>query len=295
MKGNARRIRRVAAAGCGLLGLLLISGLGCGVAGADGDAPGRAALGAGAESWIRARLVADAAAAPDAPDAAPPGMLSAEVLGTGFAREVPERPVSRSVATSRLKAMGASMVLPGWGQLLTGHRDRARLFLTAEAMILISYVAFNVQGEVRKNGYIDYAEQFAGAGNVDDRPDWYYRNLADYNSSDEYLDDVERIARAMYGNDLERRREYVEKNSAGPDEAWEWESTADRLEYRSQRKASRNAFRSATHVLGIALLNRLVSAVDAAISASRGNRDRALYYQPTPDGGGYLCMRWMLD
>ncbi|MBD3237706.1 MAG: hypothetical protein GF330_13465 [Candidatus Eisenbacteria bacterium] len=295
MEASVDRIPRQAGLLLGLLGLIATLGVESATA-APGEtaAPTRGARG----SWLRAHLVATP------PGGESGGSLTPMLHGATLSSQAPRGAVgagrsaaraSRPVPPSRLKAIGASLLLPGWGQLLTGHRDRARIYLSAEAAILIGYVAFTVQGAVRKNSYIEYAERFGGLTDADDRPDWYYRNLGEYDSSGDYVDDIERTARAIYGNDLAQRQAYVDANAPRPDEEWAWRSTDDRLEYRARRKASRNSYRSATHTLGVALLNRLISAVDAAISASRSQRDHALYYQPTPDGGGYLCMRWMFD
>jgi hypothetical protein len=202
---------------------------------------------------------------------------------------------SKTGGPSRLKAIGASLLLPGLGQLVTGHPGRAKAFFVTEGAILITFITLTVQGNVRRDGYIGYAETFAGVSDIDGKPDWYYSNLAEYRHSDDYVDAIQRTARAMFGNDLEKRQEYVEQNRPGSDEVWEWRSEADRQEFRSKRKASRNAFRSANHMLGAALLNRLLSAVDAAILSSRGSDNRTVYYEPQPDGPGYLCVRWALD
>lgn len=216
---------------------------------------------------------------------------NAGAAGSPAAKDHEAEPVRHN----RLKAIGASLLLPGLGQLTTGHKDHARAFFAAEAAIVIAYTAFTVQGNVHQNDYIDYAGRFAGVSDAEGRPDWYYHNLGQYNSSDDYIDEIERTARAMYGNDLEARAEYVERNRPGPDETWQWRSEADRLEYHAKRKSSRNAFRSASHTLGVALLNRLVSAVDAAILAGKSDNRHAFYYAPDPDGSGYLCVSWTLD
>jgi hypothetical protein len=214
----------------------------------------------------------------------PTGLRAAQV-GTGGQDR-------RSI--SRVKAMGASLLLPGLGQMLAGHPGRARLFMTAEAGILTSYVVFRVQGRVRKERYIEYAELFAGNDDVGGRQDWYYRNLGQYHSSEDYVDEIARSARAMYRDDIQQRDAYVAEHRPGPDEEWEWASEAHRLEYREMRKASRNALRHADLMIGIALLNRVLSAVDAAILMRTGAKNRGLYASGGADGTGYLGLAWEL-
>lgn len=202
------------------------------------------------------------------------------------------QPVKR---LSRVRSVGASLLLPGLGQRANGHMGRARAYLTAEAAIWVGVLASEIQGHIRKNRYIDYAESFAGVEDAGDRPDWFYRNLGNYASYDAYRDDIARSARAIYGDDLEAREAYVAENLRGVP-AWEWQSRAHRLEFRERRKDSRNAYRRAGLFIGAALLNRLVSAVDAAwISGRKGPREeadaRAVFYLPGEDGG-YVCVRW---
>ncbi len=215
--------------------------------------------------------------------------FSDDHTGTGAGR------ASRSI--SPIKAIGASLILPGWGQMLTGHRDRGKLFMVAEAAIAISFVAFRVQGEVRQNRYVDYAELFASVADADGRPDGYYRNLGRYTSSAEYEDELMREARARFGDDIAQREVYVAERMPAPDQAWEWRSQAHRDSYLEMRKDSRNSFRRSDQALGLALLNRVLSAVDAARSARRGegSAGRALYVRPGPDGTSYVGLSWPLD
>ncbi|MFH1145055.1 MAG: hypothetical protein V1774_10975 [Candidatus Eisenbacteria bacterium] len=198
---------------------------------------------------------------------------------------------------SRVKSVGASLLLPGLGQLADGHPGRARVYLMAEASILVGFLASEIQGRVQKERYIDYAETFGGVPAGADQPDWFYRNLGNYASYADYRDEIERGARAIYGDDLAGREAYVLENLRGVPE-WQWQSQTHRLEFRDRRKASRNAYRRASLFVGGAILNRLISAIDAAWLAGRGQRKgnaggSGLFYQPGQEGG-YVCLRWAL-
>jgi len=196
---------------------------------------------------------------------------------------------------SRLRAVGASLLLPGLGQIATGHPGRARAYLMAEAGSWIGFLASEIQGYVRKQGYVDYAEAFAGVADADGQEDWFFRNLGSYASYEDYRDDIARTARAIYGDDLAAREAYVVESLRGVP-TWEWSSRAHRLEFHERRKASRDAYRRASLFIGGALLNRLVSALDAAWTTGRGQRGErrpahALFFQPGEEGG-YVCLRW---
>jgi len=196
---------------------------------------------------------------------------------------------------SRLKALAASLLLPGLGQRLTGHPTRARVFFAAEGAILIGFVTSEVQGATLKRSYVEYADRFAGVADAEGKPDWFYRNLGRFTSSEEYLDEIAITARGLYGDDLAQREAYIARNAPGPDELWRWRSEADRQEYRDRRQASRNALRHADLFLGAALLNRVLSAVDAVRLARSAEPRHAFFYRPGEDGSGYLCVQWTLD
>jgi hypothetical protein len=196
---------------------------------------------------------------------------------------------------SRLKALGASWLLPGLGHRMIGREGRARFFTMVETGVLLGVAVSEAQGYVRKRGYVDYAESFAGVADAAGKPDWYYRNLGQYRSSDDYVDDIARTARALYGDDLAARDAYVEQNRPGPGETWRWDSNADRREFRERRKASRNAYRRASLFIGGALLNRLLSSLDAARLAGKPKLHAALEWLPGETGESRFGMVWTLD
>jgi hypothetical protein len=204
----------------------------------------------------------------------------------------PPRPVDRA---SRLKALGASWLMPGLGHRTIGRDGRARFFMMMEAAVLLGVTVSETQGYVRKRGYVGYAESFAGVTEATGKPDWYYRNLGQYRSSDDYVDDIARTARALYGDDLAAREAYIAQNRPGRGETWRWASDADRREYRERRKASRNAYRRASLFVGGALLNRLLSSLDAARLAGKPKLRASLEWLPDETGDDRLSVVWSLN
>jgi len=186
---------------------------------------------------------------------------------------------------SRLKTIGASLLLPGLGHRLMGQDLRGNIFLVAEVAIITALITNKVRGNVRQDRYIDYAEQFAGIANADGRSDGYYQTVGTYISSDEYVNKLRTTARGLYGNDLEAREQYVDALRPTADEAWYWPSDAYRREFRDIRKTSRNAFRKADLMLGVALINRIFSAVDAARLVHKMNAKGTIYATMEDDIG----------
>jgi hypothetical protein len=222
---------------------------------------------------------------------------SASAAGAG-ASEAAAGQATGGSGVSRIspaRSIGASLILPGWGQHLTGHSGRARVFLATEAALIATFIGFRVQGEVRQDRYSDYAGLFAGVENAKGKSDGYYRNLGRYMSAADYEDDLARDARARFGDDIAQREAYVAARRPRPDEAWQWESRARREAFTEMRKESRSSFHRADQVIGVILLNHVLSAVDAGRLSRKGASGKALYVSPGPEGMNYVGLTWPLD
>jgi hypothetical protein len=174
-------------------------------------------------------------------------------------------------AKSRVKALALSALLPGAGQYYAGKKGRANFFFLAESAIWTSFVVFEVQGYLRKGNYRDYAELMTGV-DTEDKSDEFLRIIGQYMQSDpgpgSYNESIRREARALYPDDRERQEQYLLENGYFGDDAWQWQSEEDQARYRDLRKKSQLSFRRATYMLGLAIANRILSAMDAARSVS---------------------------
>ena len=83
-----------------------------------------------------------------------------------------------------VKDMLLSLALPGLGELRTGHEKRAVIHFAAEAAVWTTFIVYRLQGGLRKDDYIEYAEVYAGVEDGDGQSDGYYKNLASYMRSD---------------------------------------------------------------------------------------------------------------
>ena len=176
---------------------------------------------------------------------------------------------------SQKKAMLYSAVLPGLGELYLGHKSRAAVFFVAEAAIWTSWFVLRAEGNSDKNRYQDWASIFAGiSGNRED--DDYYRRLGNYRSSDgarSYNEAVRRTARAIYPSDREAQEEYVAANGYFGADAWDWETEDAWNRYQDLYQESEDNYNNANLALGLLVLNRLVSVVDAALLGKRYNTE----------------------
>lgn len=176
----------------------------------------------------------------------------------------------------RLKVLGASLLVPGWGHAMLGQNKRATAFMAVDGAIWVGFGAFRLQGEIRKDRYIEIAELFAGVAEADGRSDEYYRRIGDFRSAEIYDDEVRRDARARHGDDLQARDDYFRRYRVPDDQAWEWRSTADWRRYRDKRSDSLRSFKRSQYLIGVAVANRLVAAVDAMRSVHRRDREESL-------------------
>jgi hypothetical protein len=164
-----------------------------------------------------------------------------------------------------------SLLVPGWSQLRQGHRTRAALLAGAEATVWTSWIVSRIQGEKREDAYQDYAVRFAGVQNTD-RPEEYWKAVAQYIDSDAYNDGVQATLRLG------------EEPEGGPyvgSDAWRWQSAARLDEYQRLRADSLGAFDRAETILLFAILTRAVAFADAVRSALQ-SEDAALRLEFAP-------------
>lgn len=217
-------------------------------------------------------------------------------------REAASSPDPSQVFTvGRAQALFRSLTLPGWGQLALGRKTSGTIFMMVEAAIWTSVVSFRVQEELRLESSERTAKILAGI-DVSERDEEFRRIVGSYLSSDEYnLYVVHRDAANLYFDDPVAYRQYIADNSLGGADAWNWSSVDDLLKYRAQRKDSQSAGVRANKALALAIVNRLVSALHAARSASldakSGDGDRSLRlevvpFDPAHEGASRLGIRY---
>jgi hypothetical protein len=167
-----------------------------------------------------------------------------------------------------------SLTVPGWGQATLGHKGSAKAFAIVEAAIWTSFVAFRIQESMRTDTYLRTAQLSAGIDLHDD-DDEFRSIVGSYSSSDEYnLLVVSRDAANLYlsdpnNPDMEGYRAYIEQHSLKGDQAWRWTDEQSFLKYGDQRQFAQKAGLRANTALGLAIANRLVSALHAARLAGR--------------------------
>ena len=223
--------------------------------------------------------LADEAAAPAATSAFARPAVTLETAGLVAALAADEPPAAAVLADADLPDAPAkkgpspgiaalkSLVLPGWGQLSTGHKTQAAIFLGLEAASWASWITFKRQGNLREDSYIATAQIYAGI-DLAEQDERIRRYVGQYQSEEVYNQYVVRREAAFFIEDPDEQAAYIAENSLGGEQSWNWTLYEDFLRYREQRRSSEAAYHNAEFVVGFALANRLVSSIMAARQAS---------------------------
>ena len=181
------------------------------------------------------------------------------------------------LGAERAQILLRSLTVPGWGQATLGHRHAAAFFGVLELGVWSAFAAFHVQQAMRTESSLRSAKLDAGI-DLHRRDDEFRRIVGAFASSDEYnLLVVTRDAANLYLNDINNPdiadyRAYIAKHSLSGKDAWVWSDNDARSRYADHRKDANRAALRANTALGIAIANRLVSALHASRAAGRAHR-----------------------
>lgn len=182
---------------------------------------------------------------------------------------------------SAKKAFFLSLLIPGAGQYYVGEKGWAKAFLLSEGLLWLGYAGFREYGSWRENDYRVFASVHAGVN-----PE---------GKDAEFFDDV-----GFYDSVFERNRvtQWEEGSEAllyaeRPQPSWAWDSETSRLTFRSLRSSSLTARERSLYVVGGIVLNHVMSAIQAARSASSGDEELRLGPCRPDVRPGHLGLVWI--
>lgn len=185
------------------------------------------------------------------------------------------------------RAAVLSALLPGAGEYYAGKKEKAAFFMAAELGFWAGYFLINQEKDQKIDSYKKLASVYGGIeGGIDATK---YSRMQEFISSDEYNRQMEqyyRNAYLVYLNDYESYIAAVEANKIQDGEGWQWDSTKHFYKYNDQRKDKQDLEMYVQLVSGILIANRVVSIVDAVVSARNRNRNTSLSLQPDWDNKG---------
>lgn len=152
---------------------------------------------------------------------------------------------------STAKAALLSFLLPGAGELYGGANTKGKIFIFSEASVWAVYFGFKTYGNWLEDDYKSYAASHAKV-DLTGKPDGFFDQLAFYDTRDMYN---------QYA--LLYHRGEIQAYPADDFWNWEWENKESRLYYRDIKNRSKDASRRALYMVGLSVVNRIISVVDA--------------------------------
>jgi hypothetical protein len=165
---------------------------------------------------------------------------------------------------SGTKAALLSLFLPGAGEIYGGSKAKGKIFLFSEASLWVGFFGFRRYGAWLKEDYRVYAASHARV-DLEGKSDEFFDQLAFYDSRDQYNQFA-----PLYHRD--ERQPLPADNFWN----WEWDSRESRDYYRDLKNRSKSASRKALYMVGLSIVNRIVSVVDAIKTVRTYNRKKSL-------------------
>jgi len=153
-----------------------------------------------------------------------------------------------------------SLLLPGMGELYADAYGSGKYFTIADGVLWGTLIGMSAYSSWQEDNYKTYAASTGGVVNDANKNEEFYANIGDYTSVYSYNDQkaLERNFDEMYDEEA-----YF----------WKWNSTDERRSYRDMWNSSETASNNIQFVVGGLILNRIVSAINAArLVSSYNNR-----------------------
>jgi len=167
-----------------------------------------------------------------------------------------------SFETTEKKSVGLgivySLLLPGMGELYADAYNTGKYFTIADGVLWGTLIGMNAYSNIQEDNYKSYAATRAGVIHENKDED-FYANIGDYTSVYSYNDQkaLERNFNEMYDEEA-----YF----------WKWNTTDERRTYRDMWNSSETASNNIRFVVGGLILNRVISAINAARLVSSYNK-----------------------
>ncbi len=195
----------------------------------------------------------------------------------------------------KLPSIAMSAVLPGSGEIYMGKTQRGIAIVAWDVLSIAAFLNTGTQVEKIEKSYKQLAYTYAGVPL--DRPDQYYQRIQDYISSAEFNTIQEMQARnffLIYNYDPQAFEEYIIANTYSGDMTWQWDTTANWLQYRELRADYRKTKMNYNLLMGVLILNRVVSVIDVAIiNPSQSSQIGSVSFSPIAKNG--LMFNYTID
>lgn len=168
-------------------------------------------------------------------------------------------PVDHPEKKSGFLAIVYSLVLPGMGELYGGNYSSGKYFTIADGVLWGVYAGYNIYGNWQRNNYKTFARSNGGVNPAGKNAD-FYANIGAYVSQEEY--------NRRMGLDGNFKEMYN-----GEGYYWQWNGQSQRQEYRGMWERSEQAFNDVRFAVGALIVNRIISAFNAARVVRNHNKE----------------------
>jgi hypothetical protein len=187
---------------------------------------------------------------------------SIEFETTNKPNDTTKSPAQSDPSAGQRKSLGKailySALLPGAGEWYVGHKTKAKYFMAAEAGIWIGFTSFVIYKNWKREDMIQYANQHANA-QLEGRDDEFLDLVGFYESIDEYN---------TLGRATDPQRPFLADT---PENHWRWDSEGSIEAFKYIKNSYRESKRRSQFMLGLAVVNRVISIVDAIRDVKRHN------------------------
>ena len=152
-----------------------------------------------------------------------------------------------------------SLLLPGMGELYAGNYEKGKYFTVAEGISWSVFAGFNIYGNWQRNNYKSFAST-NGSVNLDGKDADFFANISEFTNIDDY--NRRKSLDREFGEIYEKEKYY-----------WKWADVAQRTEYRTMWESSEHAFNNVRFAVGALIINRIISAIDAALMVRSYNKN----------------------
>jgi hypothetical protein len=157
-----------------------------------------------------------------------------------------------------------SLAVPGYTQITNGNSYGYAMLAAEAALIGTSLYLLHESDSLLEESYT-YALKHAQLYPAD-YDSSFLKNLGVYQSSgfdaDGYNATIRRDALSLFPDDPEAQQIYIDEHAYGDDQYWSWDSAASRAEYNRLRNDSQDLQSYGKLVVGVIILNHLVSGID---------------------------------
>jgi len=153
-----------------------------------------------------------------------------------------------------------SAILPGMGELYAGSYSSGKYFTVADGALWGVFIGMNSYGNWLQDRYKSYATSTGGV-NTQGKDATYYATIGDYMNIDQY-----NTAQILGGN---------YNQMYGSQYYWKWQSDNQRVTYRNMWYSSEQAHNNLRFVVGALIINRIISAINAARLVGQYNKKLA--------------------